>query len=310
MTGSLDLVDLRLLVAVDGGGSFSAAARHVGITQQAASTRLAALESRIGTGLFVRSTRGSRLTDAGRLVASWAAPVVEAADRLDAGLESLRRPDDTATLRVAASLTIAEYLVPRWLVGLRMQHGTAAAESIDLVSENSDRVMADVREGHCDLGFVETTDEVAGLESIVLAYDELVVVVAPGHPWAGRRRGISAELLAATPLVTRERGSGTRRSLELMLAGRAPALEVAPPAVELSSTAAVRAAAAAGVAPAVLSILAVRDDLTLGRLVAVRVASFRAVRPLRALWRADHPPRAAGRRLLDQALREASSDRA
>ncbi len=166
-----------------------------------------------------------------------------------------------------------------------------------------------MRAGTCDLGFVETTDEVAGLESTVLAYDELVVVVAPDHAWAGRRRGISAELLAATPLVTRERGSGTRRTLELMLAGRAPALEVAPPAVELSSTAAVRAAAAAGVAPAVLSILAVRDDLTLGRLVAVRVTSFRAVRPLRAVWRAHHPPRAAGRRLLEQALREVSSDR-
>ena len=101
--------------------------------------------------------------------------------------------------------------------------------------------------------------------------DEMLVVAAPGHPWARRRGPLPLAEIAATPLVMREAGSGTRDALTDHLAAHRPPLS-ARIAMELGTSAAVRSAIAEGVGPGVLSRLAVSDDLVLGRLVAVEVA--------------------------------------
>jgi len=106
------ILSLRLLVQTVERGSVSQAANAVGLTQQAASARLAALERELGTALMVRSTHGTRPTEAGALVAEWAAEVLDAADRFDASVLSLRESSH-GSLRIAASMTIAENLAPR-----------------------------------------------------------------------------------------------------------------------------------------------------------------------------------------------------
>jgi len=127
------------------------------------------------------------------------------------------------------------------------------------------------------------------LDPQVVARDTLTVVVAPAHPWAGRRRGVDAARLAATPLVARESGSGTRSFLEgaLAAAGAGP---LAEPVLELASTTAIKAAAADGVAPAVLSSLAVAGELAAGTLRAVPVVAGVALeRSLSAVWTRGRP---------------------
>ena len=99
-------------------GSIGAAARVHGITQQAASARLRNFEGLCGLTLLDRQARGSRLTEAGTAAAAWAERVVAAAAETDGAVAALRH-DGHARLRVAASMTIAEHLVPRWLVALR-----------------------------------------------------------------------------------------------------------------------------------------------------------------------------------------------
>jgi DNA-binding transcriptional LysR family regulator len=123
-------------------------------------------------------------------------------------------------------------------------------------------------------------------------------VVAPGHPWAGRKRPLSLTTLAATPLVTREQGSGTRDAVWEVLRGAGES-EPAAPAAELGSAAAIKAAVAAGEAPAVLSRLVVRDELTDRRLVAVPLADPAALhRSFRAVWRRETPPAGPAAELL------------
>jgi DNA-binding transcriptional LysR family regulator len=114
--------------------------------------------------------------------------------------------------------------------------------------------------------------------------DELIVVTAPDHAWSRRNASLTAAELAQTPLVTREDGSGTRDALESALASRVPGVELPSPAIELATSAAVRSAIAAGIAPGVLSRMAVRDDLVLGRLVAIPVDDLPLHRPLSAIW--------------------------
>ncbi|MFF9313728.1 LysR family transcriptional regulator [Streptomyces sp. NPDC014748] len=283
-----DLGALELLLAVARLGSLGGAARELGITQPAASSRIRSMERQLGLALVDRSPRGSRLTDAGALVTDWARRVVEAAEAFDAGTQALRDRRDSR-LRVAASMTIAEYLLPGWLIALR---GHRPDTAVSLLAGNSATVAERLLAGEADLGFVEGVSVPAGLDSVVIAHDRLIVVAAPAHPWARRRRPLDAAELAATPLILREKGSGTRQVLDAALGG------LARPLIELSSTTAVKAAAVSGAGPAVLSELAVGDELTLRRLVTVPVEGVALRRALRAVWPAGHRPAGPARELL------------
>jgi molybdate transport repressor ModE-like protein len=283
-----DLGALELLLAVARLGSLGGAARELGITQPAASSRIRSMERQLGVALVDRSPRGSRLTDAGALVTDWARRVVEAAAAFDAGAQALRHRRDSR-LRVAASMTIAEYLLPGWLLALHSQRPDTA---VSLLAGNSTTVAERLLSDEADLGFVEGLSVPPGLDSTVIAHDHLIVVTAPTHPWARRQRPVPAEELASTPLILREKGSGTRQVLDAALGG------LARPLIELSSTTAVKASAVSGAGPAVLSELAVGEELSMRRLVRIPVEGIALARDLRAVWPTGHRPTGPARELL------------
>ncbi|MQA04270.1 MAG: LysR family transcriptional regulator [Streptosporangiales bacterium] len=274
---------LNLLLGVARFGSLGRAAKEHGISQPAAGSRIRHLEGLLGLPLIERSAHGSKLTAEGAVVADWAKRVVSAAISLDAGVAALRAKHE-GRLRIAASMTTAEYLVPHWLAEL---HGRRPDTTVALRVANSTEVARLVLTDRADLGFVESPDLPAGLHERTVARDRLAVVVAPGHPWTRRRRPIPASELAGTPLVQREPGSGTRDTLEAMLALYAP---IVGPLVELSSTTAIKAAVEEGLGPAVLSSLAVAEELADGRLRAIEIDGVELNRKLRVIW-------PAGRRL-------------
>ena len=273
-----DLTGFDLLLSVARLGSVGRAATAHHISQPAASARLRELERRLGVTLLHRSPRGSTLTGTGALVADWARAAVDAADALATGVAALRATHESR-LAVAASQTVAEYLLPPWLVALRTGH---PGLTVTLRAANSADVAAAVLAGEVGLGFVEGPDVPAGLQAETVAADRLVVVAGPGHPWSKRRRGVTPAELAATPLVSREAGSGTRRAFEEALAP----LTAAAPLLELSSTTAIKHAVAAGSGAAVLSSLAVVAELAAGTLIVVP-AAMALHRQLRAVWPAS-----------------------
>jgi DNA-binding transcriptional LysR family regulator len=291
-----DLDGLHLLVRVAELGSFGKAAAAHGISQPAVSARIRAMEGLIGVPLLTRSSRGSTLTPAGQLVVQWAREVLTAAHTLGAGIDSLRTDRD-GQLKVAASMTIAEYLLPGWLVALSAARPDTRTS---LRAMNSAEVAAAVLGGQVDLGFVEGPGVPSGLESKTVALDRLVVVVPPRHPWARPGRTVVAAELAATRLVAREATSGTRTALEAALARFGPP---AQPLLELSTSGAVLAAVTAGAGPAVLSELAARDDIAIGRVVEVPVEGISLRRRLRAVWPRGPRPSGPGRELLSIARR-------
>lgn len=271
-----DLTALELLVAVADHGSLGAAARGVGMAQPNASRSVARLERQLGLPLVVRSTRGSTLTPEGLLVVDWARQTLDAARALTEGAAALST-GDRAALSVAASQTVAEHLLPAWLSRLRAAHPDTP---VTVHVHNSREVAVGVVDGRYALGFIEDPQPPPGVHSSVTGADELVVVVAPNHPWAGRSTPVGAQELAATPLVSREDGSGTRLTLAAALAPH----RVVPPMLELRSNAAVRVSVAAGTAPAVLSRLAVADAIAAGTLARVAVIGLDLRRTLRAVW--------------------------
>lgn len=269
-----DLASLALLVAIADHGSLSAAARHVGMAQPNATRTLARLERDLGLSLVQRSTAGSTPTSNGTLVVEWARPLLQAAeDLLDGAAVLAYRSEQQLT--VAASHTIAEQLLPGWLVRLRDDHPQL---QVAVHVHNSADVVDDLHHGRCTLGFIEGPTVPWGMHSVVVARDELVLVVAPTHPWARRRRPVEASELLATALVTREQGSGTRVALDAALGSTTTSQ------LELPSNAAVRIAVSSGAGPAVLSRLAVTEALRSKDLVQVPVAGVDLGRRLRAVW--------------------------
>lgn len=289
-----NLSAFEIFLAIARTGSLAAAGREFGLTQQAVSARLASIEAQTGIALVIRTPRGSQLTPAGVVVAEWADRLLDVAQYVDAGLASLRA-ERRKRVKVAASLTIAEQLMPRWLVSLQVAARRLGATTPEVImtATNSDQAITAVRDGKADLGFIETPHLPKELRSKVVAHDELVLIVPPDHNWALRQRSITAAELSRTPLVTREPGSGTRDALTAALRrALGGSTQQAHPVLELSSAAAVRAAVAAGAGPAVMSRLAVADDVAIGRLRTVPITELDLRRQLRAIWVGGRTPSA------------------
>ena len=272
-----NLQALALFVAVVDEGGLGAGARRLGMHQPNASRLITRLEAQAGTALLDRDPRGSRPTSAGLLYAAHARELLDAAEEFSAWLRH-SRAEGARELSVGASMTIAEHLMPAWLTQLRR---TSARVRVDLEVLNSTRVLAGIHDGHLQLGFVETPHVPRGVHALTLAEDELVVVVAPDHPWVRRKEPLELAELAATPLVVREGGSGTRDAVEELV----PSAARTPPVQELGSNAAVRVAVASGAGLAVLSMLAVRGPLAAGELHRVPLAGQSLRRPLTAVWK-------------------------
>jgi DNA-binding transcriptional LysR family regulator len=295
-----DLTSFDLLLSVAKLGSIGRAAAAHQMSQPAASARLRQLEHHLGVRLLERDARGARLTTVGDLVASWAQPVVDRAADLEAGIAALRR-DRHTHLRIAASLTVAEYLLPRWLIALRAAHPDTVTA---LSCGNSAEVATQVLAGEAEIGFIEGPKVPGGVQAREVARDELAVVVAPSHAWARRRRRLRAADLATTPLVSREPGSGTRQAWEQAVREQLDA-DLAAPVLEVSSTTAIKAAAMGGIGPAVLSVRAVTAELAAGTLVRLSVPGLDLTRRLHAIWPVGHTLRRTARDLLTIALRSA-----
>ncbi|MGN6251098.1 MAG: LysR substrate-binding domain-containing protein [Marmoricola sp.] len=282
-----DLATLDLFVSVADLGSVGKAATAHGISQPSASARLARLERQLRLPLLARGARGTGLTSHGREVHAWAVDVLAAAGALVDGVQASRQAEQDC-LRVAASLTIAEYCLTPWLLTLRRRRPDV---HVSVTVANSHGVCEQVRTGQVEVGLVESPEVPADLSSQVLGSDRLALVVSPDHPRAPHAAdGVRAAEIASLPLLVREPGSGTR---EAFLAGLEAALG-APASVtsfvELGSTATIVASVRAGGGVGVVSARAVASDLEARTLVELRVTDLGVERPLTAVWVGPTPP--------------------
>ncbi len=292
-----DLQALRLLVGIAQHGSIGGSARAAGVSQQAASERLRAIEAQTGLTLVSRGARGSELTEAGLVVAEWSARLLDLAEEIDTAIEGLRG-DRSRELSVWSSMTIAESLVPRWLVLLRQRQQAEGRTptAVSLNASNSVCVVAAVTDGRAHLGFVEGADRPPGVRSVAVGHDELVLVAGQGTPLTRRRTPLTPGQVADLPLTGRERGSGTRAVLESAL--HAHGLSPADTGVELTTATTVREAVLAGSYPAFLSRRVVARELDSGRLVEVPTTGLDLGRVFRAIWLGTREPPAGPAREL------------
>lgn len=278
-----DLEALALFITVDEMGSVGAAARRFGISQPAASQRLRRLERQLGLDLLDRRTSGSTVTATGRVVSDWATELVTAAGDFARDVRTLSGEHESR-LRIAASLTVADYLMPTWLMTL---NGIRPDVAVSLQPMNSENVIDLVLGGNVELGFVEGPRALSEVRSVTVGRDDLVLVVAQTHAWATARTPLTPHELAQSRMVLREPGSGTRQVLDRALSIHGESIT---PYMELGSTTSIKQAVASGRDASVLSRLTVRNELAAGRLIEVPLAGLDLSREFRAIWQAGWTP--------------------
>jgi DNA-binding transcriptional LysR family regulator len=275
----LTLRQLLIFTAIADAGSTTAAGARLALSQSATSGALNELENLLGAQLFDRVGKRLLLNDNGRSLLPQSRALLDSAQDIEAqfGLGSAAAGQEAMAtrLRIGASTTIGNYLLPQ-LVARYLRDWPAAG--VDVQIGNTRDVAGSVARLEVDLGLIEGPCREADVRVVPWREDDLVIVCAPTHPLAqdgGQRVPLKA--LRQTRWLLREPGSGTREATEQALLSHLHHLdgEMLP-----GSTEAIKQAAAEGLGLACLSLCAVQDLLTLGRLVVLETTLPRLTRRL------------------------------
>lgn len=279
----LSLRELEVFVAVADHETVTAAADTVALTQSAASQALAALEVGLKVRLFDRVGRRLVLNEYGRLLLPRARTMLEAAQ----DMQRLFDHDTAWHVRVGASSTIANYLLPEHIARFQQQHPHARVE---MMVGNTAEVVEAVASFKVDMGYVEGPCHHPDLVVEPWQEDILVVFAAATHPLA--HGAVSLSQLAQALWVLREKGSGTREEVEHLLL---PHLQGFSEVMEMGHSEAIRRTVAAGLGVSCLSRHVVRELLDSGQIVAV-AAPLPVLQ--RTLYRIHHKSKSQTRGML------------
>ena len=264
--GPRAVIDRRLQVfhAVAELNSFTRAGQRLHMTQPAVTFQIRQLEEHFNTRLFDREHNRIELTAAGRQVEEYAGRILALYAEMDGALRELT--DDMAgTLMLGASMTIAEYDLPRLLVRFKQQFPEV---NINLLMSNTDGIVQMVVENRIDLGLVEGPVHNRSLAVRRYDLDRLVVALPPGHALANEPR-IAFKALRGVPLILREEGSGTREVFLDHAHTAGLSLDDFDVVMELGSPEAIKGAVSAGLGVTVISIATLRKEIELGTLRSV-----------------------------------------
>ena len=280
---------LEVFVTLVEQGSFTNAARHLGLSQSTVSGHIADLEGRLGLRVVGRERSGVMPSRAGKALLAPARAALRAERNVRMAAAEMTGLLQ-GSLAVGGSTIAAGDLLPRMLSSFRAEH---EGISINLVTGDSAEIIERVQHGDVDVGIVGARPSVRGLVSEPVATDELVMIVPADHPLADEGP-ITAARAAGQSFVMREEGSGTRAGLLEALGVTAPDREL-DVVCQVGSTEAVKAAVRAGLGVSFVSSLAVEEEVAAGTLAVVDVQDLRLPRSFHIVSRDAEQVSPAGR---------------
>lgn len=264
------LRQIEVFVTTAQKGSLTQAAAAIGMTQSAASMALADFEAQLGTRLFDRIGKRLQLNGDGRALYPRAVEMIDRAHELEQLFGSAGR---TVNLRLGASSTIGNYLLPRLIGQFRASH---PGSRIELDVGNTQKVIEAVLHFEIDVGFVEGPCMDPDIEPLFWRADELAICATPDHPLA-QPGAATAEALRAADWILRERGSGTREVVEQLLTSQLGDIRLA---MELGGTEAIKRAVESGMGISCLPTIALSGAVERGNLVALDTPFLHLTRAL------------------------------
>ncbi len=271
----LTLRQIEIFLNVVEQGHLTNVAKSMGLSQSAVSMSIKELEHILGRPLFDRLNKKLILNEVGR-------NFFEAVEPLFRKLEDIeyefQNTEDKGTVRVGASTTVVDYLIPP--IACRYM-GTYPDVKVQLKEGNTQQIAEMVKRGDLDMGFVEGEVYDPDLIKEVIGDDELVVITA-NEELASRTWKI--EELARERWILREEGSGTRAVFLDYIKEKVPHLEIF---MELGHTESIKSLLQGGKAISCVSALAVAEELEDGRLKKVPIEDFDCRRHFYAIYHKD-----------------------
>ncbi|EJN33992.1 transcriptional regulator [Pseudomonas sp. GM78] len=175
-----DLTDLRLYLNILDTGNITAGAARSHLSLAAASARIRAMESSLGTDFLERGRRGVTPTPAGKALAQHARVLMQQAERMQQDLAEYAKGVKGQVRLLCNTTAITEYL-PELLADFLREHPNL---DIDLQERPSARITHALRQGAADLGIVSDAVDTHSLETLPFRDDPLVLIMPPGHPLA------------------------------------------------------------------------------------------------------------------------------
>jgi DNA-binding transcriptional LysR family regulator len=280
---AITVTQLTAFLAVVRGGSVTAAADELIVTQPSVSAAIAALSRELGSELFERAGRGIRPTDAGTAFAPYAEDVM---GLLDQGRRAAREAAAVAAskLKIAAVTTAAESFVPPLMRAFGQDHpGLELALDVG----NRQRVLERVLSHAADVAVTGRPPADDRLVAMPIMDNEIVCITSPEDRLVGSGP-ISVGDLADRAWLLREPGSGTRTLGEQFLTDR----DLNPETLTLGSNGAIKQAARVGLGVSLLSRAAVQAEIEAGLLGELELADPPPPRPWFVLHSAVGPVRA------------------
>lgn len=265
----LTLRQLRTFTEVARRLSYTAAAHALHLTQPAVSMQVRQLEQAAGLPLVEQLGRRVHLTEAGRELLRYAAGISDLLREAEDAMKALQGVGG-GELSIAVTST-AKYFAPGLLAEFRRRHPEVR---LRLAVSNREAVVRALTENTVDLAVMGRPPRGLEAEAAAFAKHPIVVIAAPGHPLAGRRR-IPLQALAGETFIIRERGSGTRNAMEHVFAERG---FKARETLEMSSNETIKQAVMAGMGVAFLSMHTIGLELRARRLVLLPVSGLPVMR--------------------------------
>ncbi len=244
--------------------SFTKAAETLHMTQPAVTFQVRQLEEHFNTRLFDRTHNRISLTEAGRRVYEYADRIFELYDEMENAVREMTG-EISGVIMIGASTTIAEYMLPALLGDFRVKYPEV---NVQLKVSNTEGIVSMVENNVIDLGVVEAPVSNKNLVVEVCRMDELVAIVPPKHPLAGKKV-IRIQELLQHPYICREEGSGTREVIQEYLQRCKLNINEISVCMELGSPEAVKGAVEAGMGVSIVSRATIHKELQLGTLVAL-----------------------------------------
>ncbi|MGE3273228.1 MAG: LysR substrate-binding domain-containing protein [Chloroflexota bacterium] len=293
------LRNLQTFLAIVEEGSFSAAARRLGITQPSVSEQVRALEEHFGQPLFARPTRTARLSVAGQRVRELGQRVILALETLDRELEALREGTG-GILSLVAGPVPGESVLPKLLAVFQGRH---AGSVVRMAIADTRTAVARLLRNEVELAVIGGPFRHERCVVEVLGRNELVPIAARGHPILSLP-DLTAARLAEEPLVLREEGSGARSAVLTAFEAAGVPSERVRVVGELGSTEAVLTAVASGMGIGFVSAYTLVGDRARRDLGVPRVRDLAPGRDLVLVSDRAHAPSAVAAAFRDFLLSE------
>lgn len=255
---------LKTFKAVAEEGSFTNAAARIHLTQAAVSVQIKQLEEEIGSPLFLRVNKKLYLTDAGRLLLSHTANILQAYDEATAALAAITEAEQARLHIGVASTAVTAHPLPEILSEIS---GNFTDLDLSVLGGTSEWIIQQILDSKIDVGLVSLPVENSDITTETLKSDKLVAVMSPERRLS-QARVISAEQLAEEPVILGEKGGNTRRLIDLFFekSGLAPRI-----IMELQRTEAIIKMVKLNFGVTILPEAAVKREVSRGKLRAVRV---------------------------------------